>query len=177
MLLLWFTHPSAARVSLGLINHPERLTGPSGPLLYLAFTFMIFVYALGEELGWRGFLQDALRPLPFIPRFLMIGILWELWHFTNRTTHRSPEVLAITLAISYPTSILLSFLIGVAVERSRSLCIAVTLYQWVDNLFHFAAPATFIVFGLSVVFWIFLLWRWPMRKHQPTPAVPSLKLS
>lgn len=70
MLLLWFTHPSAARVSLGLINHPERLTGPSGPLLYLAFTFMIFVYALGEELGWRGFLQDALRPLPFIRRFL-----------------------------------------------------------------------------------------------------------
>ena len=44
-----------------------------------------FFNILGEELGWRGFLQDALRPLPRGWRYLPIGILWEFWHFTNRT--------------------------------------------------------------------------------------------
>ena len=43
-----------------------------------------FIIILGEELGWRGYLQDALRAIPPIKRAIIIGIMWELWHFTNR---------------------------------------------------------------------------------------------
>jgi hypothetical protein len=46
----------------------------------------MFVSILGEELRWRGFLQDALRPLPPVKRFVLIGVMWEFWHFTTRTT-------------------------------------------------------------------------------------------
>jgi len=36
--------------------------------------------ALGEELGWRGWLQTALRPLGVWPALLLTGAIWGLWH-------------------------------------------------------------------------------------------------
>ncbi|MFT4624641.1 MAG: membrane protease YdiL (CAAX protease family) [Myxococcota bacterium] len=38
------------------------------------------LFALGEELGWRGFLHDALQPLGFWRSNLLTGALWGLWH-------------------------------------------------------------------------------------------------
>lgn len=36
--------------------------------------------AFGEELGWRGFLIPALRPLGTWPALLISGVIWGLWH-------------------------------------------------------------------------------------------------
>ena len=36
--------------------------------------------ALGEELGWRGFLQSEMRSLGFWRSSYLIGALWGLWH-------------------------------------------------------------------------------------------------
>jgi membrane protease YdiL (CAAX protease family) len=36
--------------------------------------------ALGEELGWRGYLNRALLPLGQPGSFLVTGVLWGLWH-------------------------------------------------------------------------------------------------
>lgn len=38
------------------------------------------VLAFGEELGWRGWLQTALRPLGTWPSLLLTGAVWGLWH-------------------------------------------------------------------------------------------------
>ncbi|GAB3601178.1 lysostaphin resistance A-like protein [Microbacterium tumbae] len=38
------------------------------------------VMAFGEELGWRGFLVPALRPLGTWPALLISGVIWGLWH-------------------------------------------------------------------------------------------------
>lgn len=38
------------------------------------------VFAFGEELGWRGFLVPALRPLGTWPTLLLSGVIWGLWH-------------------------------------------------------------------------------------------------
>lgn len=38
------------------------------------------VLAFGEELGWRGFLVPALRPLGTWPALLISGAIWGLWH-------------------------------------------------------------------------------------------------
>ena len=34
----------------------------------------------GEELGWRGWLLPALRPLGTWPALLLSGVIWGLWH-------------------------------------------------------------------------------------------------
>jgi len=36
--------------------------------------------AFGEEIGWRGFLVPALRPLGTWPTLLLSGVAWGLWH-------------------------------------------------------------------------------------------------
>lgn len=38
------------------------------------------LFAFGEELGWRGFLIPALRPLGTWPTLLLSGVIWGLWH-------------------------------------------------------------------------------------------------
>ncbi len=38
------------------------------------------LFALGEELGWRGLLQRELAPLGFARSSLLIGAIWGLWH-------------------------------------------------------------------------------------------------
>ena len=42
--------------------------------------FTLIIYALFEEYGWRGYLQQALRPIKLSFRILIIGTLWYIWH-------------------------------------------------------------------------------------------------
>ncbi|MBF4580111.1 CPBP family intramembrane glutamic endopeptidase [Frigoribacterium sp. VKM Ac-2530] len=42
--------------------------------------FVNTVPALGEELGWRGFLLPRLLPLGTAPAVLVSGVAWGLWH-------------------------------------------------------------------------------------------------
>lgn len=49
----------------------------------LAFTLAPFVnvlFALGEELGWRGFLLPHLLPLGQWKAILLSGVIWGVWH-------------------------------------------------------------------------------------------------
>lgn len=38
------------------------------------------IAALGEELGWRGFLLYQFRNLSFVKASLLIGVIWGIWH-------------------------------------------------------------------------------------------------
>jgi hypothetical protein len=149
MLLLALVHPPSTRLLFGAVADPEatHLT----PLLFIWVMLLSFCWALGEELGWRGFLQDALRPIPFFSRFVLLGVLWAFWHFTNYTTNRSFRVVVITLAVSYLAIIVVRFPIGMAVERSRSLCVAVAIHAWVDLAIHLRTERTFTVFAVSIL--------------------------
>jgi CAAX protease family protein len=146
----------------------HALYGYERPALVAAFP--MFVSILGEELGWRGFLQDALRPLPPVKRFVLIGVLWEFWHFTTRTTHGwSPLRIAVTLLISYSVVILLSFIIGYATERSRSVMVAVSLHMYIDVLLNNLDLYVPLLLALPVWAWLLLTWR----KRAAVTAVAS----
>jgi membrane protease YdiL (CAAX protease family) len=51
------------------------------------------VAALGEEIGWRGWLLPRLMPLGTLPALALSGVVWALWH--------APLVL---LGFNYPAS-------------------------------------------------------------------------
>ncbi|WP_130178510.1 CPBP family intramembrane glutamic endopeptidase [Cryobacterium sp. SO1] len=42
--------------------------------------FLNLVPALGEELGWRGWLLPKLMPLGTVPAIVISGVIWGLWH-------------------------------------------------------------------------------------------------
>ncbi len=119
-------------IALTLVYAPEVVAARGAPALILSLIAGSFILILGEELGWRGFLQDALRRLPKLSRYALIGVMWELWHFTNRT-HEGPLVgAAIRVLIWMVILFILSWIIGEAVERSKSVVVAVTLHAWVN---------------------------------------------
>ncbi|WP_259607586.1 MULTISPECIES: CPBP family intramembrane glutamic endopeptidase [Microbacterium] len=43
-------------------------------------TLVNSLFAFGEELGWRGWLLPALRPLGTWPARLISGVIWGVWH-------------------------------------------------------------------------------------------------
>jgi len=40
-------------------------------------SFFFVFYALGEEFGWRWYLQQALAPMKTLPKILLIAVLYE----------------------------------------------------------------------------------------------------
>lgn len=58
---------------LGVLVAIQLLTIPAAALINL-------FPALGEELGWRGWLLPKLIPLGTLPALLISGAIWGLWH-------------------------------------------------------------------------------------------------
>jgi hypothetical protein len=136
----------------------------------------MLVSIFGEELGWRGFLQDALRSLPPLKRFSLIGVLWESWHFT---THLHGRILLV-LVLFYSLAILLSFAIGYAAEYSHSIVVAVSLHAYVDLLLQ--NPELYVPLLIALPVFAFLLLTWPKQQSRselesvavaPSQAPPS----
>jgi uncharacterized protein len=132
-----------------------------------------FFNILGEELGWRGFLQDALRPIPRWWRYVILGVMWEFWHFRFGVAlfnGRDFGPLILFEGMITCIVIILSIILGEATDRSRSLVVAVTLHFWLDLLIE--APAalnvtpyrTYLVAAGSVLFWGWLLRKWCPKK-------------
>jgi len=85
---------------------------------YVAAITVNAVFALGEEIGWRGYLYDLLGSKPSIKAVLTIGIVWGLWHASatillgyNYQLNRLTGVVLftlITLFFTYPQLIVTS---------------------------------------------------------------------
>jgi len=50
------------------------------PLSIILGPIINFVFGLGEEIGWRGFLLPRLMVLGKTKAYVLLGILWGLWH-------------------------------------------------------------------------------------------------
>ncbi|GAA2348503.1 CPBP family intramembrane metalloprotease [Saccharopolyspora halophila] len=75
----------AERSAPEIVGQPESQTVPTSlALTQIGQIFLMgwvhAVPALGEELGWRGYLTKALLPLGQPGAFLTTGALWGLWH-------------------------------------------------------------------------------------------------
>lgn len=163
-LVFWFA-PLLLLAALGVeYNGSYSHTYP-----LLISVFAVFT-VLGEEVGWRGFLQDAVRPVKPVYRYMLIGILWELWHFTNRTHDKTFLQAALAVAIFAVITILLSWLIGMAVEKSKSILVATAIHGWVNLTLELPGITTYISAAFAVALWLYLLKTWP-RQDTLTAAI------
>lgn len=73
------------------------------------------LFAFGEELGWRGLLQQELAPIGFARASALIGAIWGLWHAPLILLgHNFPEHprlgVPVMIAACIPLGIILSWL-------------------------------------------------------------------
>jgi uncharacterized protein len=87
----------------------------------LVFAGINLIYGIGEEIGWRGYLQDALEPLNKNFRFLLIGIMWWAWHFRFQNSFDWTVFLAVCVGGS--------FLIGKFADDTQSFFCAAGLHS------------------------------------------------
>jgi len=118
------------------------LTGapPPGVLMALVFVtttliapFVNSLFAFGEEFGWRGYLMPKLLPLGKPTAYLLMGVIWGMWHM--------PLIL---MGYTYPghpvlgtlTFIALLTLIGTVLSEVRLRYGSSPLAGWLHGLFN-----------------------------------------
>jgi membrane protease YdiL (CAAX protease family) len=111
-----------------------------------ALTFAPFInmlFALGEELGWRGFLLPRLIPLGQWKAMLLSGAIWGLWHAPTTLLHgyNFPQHPYLGILIMTIGCMLLGVILSWLTVQTRS--------PWAAALGHGAFNA---VAGLSFLF-------------------------
>lgn len=171
-------------------NLNRKLLGLENPLSF-SLSFLIMstmwmligcIYALGEEIGWRGFLVPELSKLTgYFNTSLIIGLLWAVWHIPgilfmgyNSGTQSWYSILFFTIMITS-----MSFIMTWLRLKSGSLWTAVILHGS-HNLFiqGFYDPLTIeqditkyftteFGFGLAFIYSIAAYFFWKQRSKLP----------
>ena len=76
---------SATASAYGLADHPALATALIGvPLILTVAVLSTVTWALGEELGWRGFLLPRhVERIGFTGACLVSGLIWAVWHYPS----------------------------------------------------------------------------------------------
>jgi membrane protease YdiL (CAAX protease family) len=156
-----------APILFGFIGYRIHSGAFSYKLLY--YLMIGGVSTLGEEVGWRGFLQGSLRPLGRVRGYLLVALMWEAWHFTSHLKGTLTEVVS-RMSIYIPLIVAVTFLLGFVVERTDSLLLAVTLHEWLDIAVD--SSGTYLMWAAlaCIPLWLWLIWTWPegASVHMPT---------
>jgi membrane protease YdiL (CAAX protease family) len=140
----------AIAVGIGVAQWSPRWDSPARIALNLALNLglglpMGAAFALGEELGWRGYLQPRLDSAGIRYSFLLVAVLWWMWHlplivFGGYLADPSPvfgQIRFLTLGI------LLSALFAWACYRTASVWPAVWFHAIHNLLSQNLFPALF----------------------------------
>ncbi|MDX1628024.1 MAG: CPBP family intramembrane glutamic endopeptidase [Fulvivirga sp.] len=119
---------------------------PNYLLSYFVGTlFYSIVFALGEEYGWRGFLQKKWAPNNELMGFIIIGIVWAYWHFPGILMgHNFPDYPVMGAFVLMPImTVSFSIVFGLGYSLSKNI--------WVPVVFHGAINISKEVAGLALV--------------------------
>lgn len=162
-LLFWFV-PFMMLAIPGLEN-PWGMNPHVFPLV--AMGCLGFISIVGEDSGWSYFMKNALIDVSPVKRAIIIGAMWELWHFTNRTANKDVIGAVIVVGTMMIFLIVLTYFMGKITDRTKSLITAVTVHMWINVLVENGSKPVYIVFAISLVFWtiMFITWDKPFGRN------------
>ena len=119
-------------------------------------------YCIMEEYGWRGYLQEELKPLIPWKKYLIIGIIWYLWHLTFLTKATIGDNLFFLAMM-----ILGSWGIGQVAELTKSI-LASACFHLIIQIMMFNAlikngingTEKIIILVVSIGIWILIMKKW-----------------
>jgi len=97
-----------------------------------AIEVVIFVLVIGEEIGWRGFLQPRLRArMGLLESSLAVGVVWVLWHLP---IYLQPAA-SMTDYLAFAWWVVpLAVVMGFVAERARYSVIVATVMHGAANI-------------------------------------------
>jgi hypothetical protein len=109
--------------------------------------FLNSFFALGEEIGWRGYLYPALRErFSIVQTHVLLGLIWSLWHLPINLQGYNYGL----SYFAYPVlGVVAMFLFCFSLGILLSWLLAKTGSIWASTLFHGAINATA---GLGLLF-------------------------
>jgi membrane protease YdiL (CAAX protease family) len=133
---------SGAAKTLSQLPGGSALPVPIETLVGIQLVSLLFapalnvIPALGEEIGWRGYLQQRLLPLGQWPAVLLTGVAWGLWHapviLLGYNYPGYPPALALTLMVIFCT--LLSVLLGWLTIASGTVWTAAIAHGFINGV-------------------------------------------
>lgn len=117
----------------------------------IVLMFTVLVYGLLEEIGWRGFLQQQLKPLPKMYTIIIIAILWFSWHLNFEVSTGN--------LIFFGIIFLGTWGIGKVYDKTTSLLAAAGVHS-LNNFFRNGLHETeLILIAVLLAIWIvFIIW-------------------
>lgn len=114
--------------NLGIVNLVIFITLP------LNF-FFVFAAFLGEEYGWRYYLQPLLME-KIGPKkgILLLGVMWGLWHLPINIFFYSPETWGQSIVCQISTCIGLGIFFGYAYMKTNNIWVPVILHFLNNNM-------------------------------------------
>lgn len=117
---------------------------------------LTMTYALFEEFGWRGYLQEKLeKRFNKWVVYLIVGLVWYLWHWYFLRPGNHPKLIMI------PILIVGSFGIGEVARSTKSILICAALHGLGNILIiygviahNISTPKKLIVLGTALIVWI-----------------------
>jgi len=139
--LFVFSEGMLERTGIGLLfgSGPQTILFFIGNLIFSHIVFLVFgsLIILGEELGWRGYLQEKmLRKFGLEKGFVLLGAVWGFWHLPLILMgYNFPTQPILGALIFMPIgTIFMGMFIGWIYLRTRSIWIA-SLAHAAMNLF------------------------------------------
>jgi membrane protease YdiL (CAAX protease family) len=121
------------------------------------------LYAIFEEFGWRGFLQNEFTSLKPFLRAIIIGSFWYLWHLsfisTDTTVFDELKFFGILAFASWG--------IGAIAEKTKSV-FASACFHLIGSILTFSPlmsnsfdnQTRYIIFGICLLSWIIIVNTW-----------------
>lgn len=160
-LSFWGTHRyfsllAALIIPVGLtITGVSNLGGWNTHYYGLIFGVTMIFYALGEEYGWRGYLQEALAPMKTLNKILIIAILWYVWHLN----FLNPEISLRTHVIHFLSLLLGAWGLLKVTETTLSILFAGAVHLSFNILTEVRDDFNkrIVILLVAIVVWFFLI--------------------
>ena len=108
--------------------------------------FLVYTPFLGEEYGWRAFLQPLLQKRLGARRgVLLLGVMWGGWHLPLNVFYYSPETWVQSLANQIALCVCLAVFFGYAQHRTRTVWVPVIMHYLNNNLIAIFAGTTSVI--------------------------------
>lgn len=106
----------------------------SATALFVMFVDSLIRGPLGEELGWRGYLQNELnRRFSLLKASLIVGVIWGLWHLPLWFISGYQGIDLLVYIVSFAVGLVaFSVIIGYVYGRGRNLIYAILLHQMLN---------------------------------------------